>query len=110
MKLLAILTCGFVLPASASLLYNNTIRSGPASGIGPISQCGPGGCVQGLGISLDDALVPIARNPLGLALNIQQVIVGISGTPNQAVTFTLWPSPAPGGSPAIPPQQLGRRL
>lgn len=108
MKQGALLVCWLAMPAMADLLYDNTNLTHASSGIGPISQCTPAGCVQGLGVVLDDVLVPMARDPLDLPLEIQQVTVGISGSPGQSTDFTLWTAPVRAdGSPNLPLQQVG---
>jgi hypothetical protein len=106
MKKLTFLCC-LALPASAGLLYNNTNLTDAVTGIGPITTCGPSGCTPGIGITFDDVLVPLARDPGGLPLNIQEVAVGIGGIPGDDVTFALWSFPLlADGSPTVPPQQI----
>ena len=76
--------------ASAGTLYNNTIPSGPASG-----YCA--GCV-----SVDDVLVPTARDPLGLPLAISQITIGTLGIGSVALSVYSFPV-APDGTPAPNP-------
>ncbi len=106
MKQVAFLFCCLAVPAAADLLYDNTNLTQAVSGIGPLTQCGPGGCMQGISIYFDDVLVPLARDPTGAPLAIQQVTVGVGGPPGLN-SFGLWTIPVlPNGSPALPPQQV----
>ena len=77
MKKMAFLICWLAVPAAADLLYDNTNLTLAVSGIGPLTQCGPGGCIQGIGVQFDDVLVPLARDPSGAPLAIQEVTVGV---------------------------------
>jgi hypothetical protein len=106
MKKMTFLICWLALPAAADL-YNNTNLTDASTGIGPLYSCGPGGCIQGVGIPFDDVLVPLTRDPGGAPLDIREVTVGISGIPGDQVSFALWTFPVlPDGSPTLPAQQI----
>lgn len=79
-----------VATTSANVLYDNTIPSGPASGF-----CD--GCV-----SVDDVLVPVARDPSALPLAITEITVGTLGFGNTALSIYSFPV-APDGAPAPNP-------
>lgn len=90
---LALYAAAMLLPvatASAGTLYNNTILSGAASGF-----CA--GC-----ISVDDVLVPSARDPLALPLAITRITVGTLGTGSVVLSVYSFPV-APDGTPAPSP-------
>jgi hypothetical protein len=75
---------------SASVLYNNTILSGAATGF--CNNC----------ILVDDVLVPLARDPADLPLAVTSATVGILG--NGSGTLSLYSFPvASDGSPVPTP-------
>jgi hypothetical protein len=85
-------------------LYSNTTLTNAITGIGPVGSS--------LGIVIDDVLVPVARDPAGLPLDLTQITVGVGGAPTAppggAITFSLWTFPVlPDGSPGLPQQSIG---
>jgi hypothetical protein len=105
-----LLMCSLALPAAADVLYDNTVLTNAVTGIGPITTCGPSGCTQSVGISIDDVLIPVARDPGGLPVSLTQVTVGVSGDPGTTPTFSLWDFPVlPDGSPGLPQQLIATK-
>jgi len=64
----------------SSVLYNNTIGSGAASGLVGSQQS----------VLIDDVLVPVSRDPLNLPLAIKKATVEVSGATGWTANFTLW--------------------
>ncbi len=93
---LALFAAVMLLPAataSAGVLYNNTIPSGPASGF--CDDC----------ILIDDVLVPSARDPLSLPVAITEITVGVLGSGNTALSIYSFPVAAD-GAPAPNPMLI----
>jgi PEP-CTERM motif len=88
-----------LLSTSASfggVLYNNTQDTHASTGLGGSQQV----------ILIDDVLIPLERDPLGLPLAITQINVLVVGSPGSSANFSMWDFPVEASgqnaSPGLP--------
>src|SRR6266851_2356505 len=78
-----LLVAAMLLPpatAFSGTIYNNTVLSGPATGLTGSDRT----------IQIDDVLVPSSRDPSHLPLAIKSITVDLSATPGQSGRFSIY--------------------
>src|SRR5713101_3041956 len=92
-----------LLPTTAlsGTIYNNTVRSGPVTGLTGSDRT----------IQIDDVLVPSSRDPSHLPLAINSITLDLSAAPGQSGRFSIYLFPVKSdGTPAPNPVLLDTAL
>src|SRR5713101_474932 len=99
-----LLVAAMLLPpatAFSGTIYNNTVLSGPATGLTGSDRT----------IQIDDVLVPSSRDPSHLPLAITSITLDLSAVPGQSGRFSIYLFPVKSdGTPAPNPVLLDTAL